>query len=233
MINLQNPNLQIITLAISELGPLANDLVLIGGSAVGLLITDSASPSVRSTMDIDLITSVTPIANYYLLCNELKSLGFKEVEEVICRWKKGELIIDVMPTDEKILGFASQWYEIAFSTAHTHVLHNGSKFRMITAPLFLATKIESFHQRANDDYGHHDFEDMINLIDGRPELIDEVISSNPDVQNYIIEEFKKIYTDKNFQSALPWHFRPSPDSEGRLEMVLSRIDKLANLPIIQ
>lgn len=227
MINLKNPNLQIISLAVSELGSLANELVLIGGSAVGLLITDSASPPVRSTMDVDLITSVTPIANYYKLCDELKSLGFNEVDDVICRWEKDSLIIDVLPTNESILGFASQWYEMAFTSATTHQLPNGIQFRMITAPLFLATKIEAFYQRSGGDYGHHDLEDIINLIDGRPELISEVFSSHQSVRDFLTQEFKKLISDENFLNALPWHFHPNLGNDGRMNIVRARIEELA------
>jgi hypothetical protein len=34
---------------------------------------------------------------------------------VICRWKKGGLVIDVMPTDPEILGFSNIWYPYAFA----------------------------------------------------------------------------------------------------------------------
>ena len=46
---------------------------------------------------------------------------------------------------------------------------------MITAPYFLATKFEAFHGRGNSDYRmSHDLEDIVTVIDGRPELASEV-----------------------------------------------------------
>ena len=40
----------------------------------------------------------------------------------------------------------------------------------------VATKIEAFHGRGDGDYlASSDFEDIIRLIDGRPELVDEIL----------------------------------------------------------
>jgi hypothetical protein len=35
-----NPNLQILEIAVAHLGPLADDMVFLGGCATGLLLTD-------------------------------------------------------------------------------------------------------------------------------------------------------------------------------------------------
>ena len=46
---------------------------------------------------------------------------------------------------------------------------------MITAPYFLATKIEAFESRGEGDfYGSHDLEEIITLLDGREFLFDEI-----------------------------------------------------------
>jgi hypothetical protein len=98
-----NPNIGILELAAQALKPLLNELVLVGGCAVGLLITDQARPPVRHTIDVDLLTEVTPLSSYYELSAKLRELGFKESEEIICRWLKDELVVDVMSTDENVL----------------------------------------------------------------------------------------------------------------------------------
>lgn len=105
----QDPNLGAVELAAAALGELLDELVLVGGCAVGLLVTDPARTPVRQTIDVDLLTEVTPVASYYTLCERLRTHGFAEqpTEDVICRWAKGGLLIDVMPTDEKVLGFTN------------------------------------------------------------------------------------------------------------------------------
>ena len=49
MIRNQNPNLEILILAIEQLGGLTDEMVFLGGCATGLLITDPAAP--RSSGD--------------------------------------------------------------------------------------------------------------------------------------------------------------------------------------
>ncbi|MFS6633850.1 hypothetical protein, partial [Staphylococcus aureus] len=136
---------------------LREELVLVGGCAVGLLITVKSHPTIRPTVDIDLITEVTPLANYYDFCERLREKGFKESSssEVLCRWRLGELTVDIMPTEEGVLKFTNSWYSEAARTAVTHELPGGTRIKVITAPLFLATKLESFHSRGNGDFMHH------------------------------------------------------------------------------
>jgi len=55
MARLQNPNLEILILAVDQLGQLAEEMVFLGGCATGLLITDTAAPPIRVTRDVDAI----------------------------------------------------------------------------------------------------------------------------------------------------------------------------------
>ncbi len=71
MQRLNNPNLMILELAVSALGPLADDMVFIGGCATGLLITDLAAPVVRVTKDVDVITEVASLVAYHQLSEQL------------------------------------------------------------------------------------------------------------------------------------------------------------------
>jgi hypothetical protein len=55
MSRVQNPNLEILTTAVEQLGELVDELVFLGGCATGLLITDPAAPPIRITRDVDAI----------------------------------------------------------------------------------------------------------------------------------------------------------------------------------
>ena len=67
-----------------------------------------------------------------------------------------------MPTDEKILGFSNRWYKAAIHSAITYQLTEDLTIRSVTAPYFLATKMEAFLGRGHGDFlGSHDFEDMM------------------------------------------------------------------------
>jgi len=127
-------------------------MVFIGGNATGLLITDTAAPPVRETRDVDVIVEVTSHADYYTLAGKLRARGFSEDQSdgaPLRRWVSGELILDVMPTDSKILGFSNTWHPSAIRASVNYTLPNNRTIKITTAPCFLATKIEAFYGRGH------------------------------------------------------------------------------------
>lgn len=72
-----NPNLRILEIAVEHLGPLADDMVFLGGCATGLLLTDVAAPPIRVTQDVDVITEVASLGAYHWLSSQLRKRGFK------------------------------------------------------------------------------------------------------------------------------------------------------------
>lgn len=59
----------------------------------------------------------------------------------------------------------------------------GYDVRIVTPPLFIATKLEAFHGRGEDDiFGSHDLEDIVAVVDGRPEIVDDVMGSDAKVK---------------------------------------------------
>ena len=113
MTRLKNPNLDILIRTVRRLGQLSDEMVFLGGCATGLLITDKAAPPIRMTKDVDAIVHVASLVEYYKLSDKLRAVGFKEDTSdgaLLCRWIVDDLILDVMPTDESILGFGNRWY---------------------------------------------------------------------------------------------------------------------------
>lgn len=169
----RNPNLQILEMAVEQLGPLADDMVFLGGCATGLLLTDVAAPPIRATQDVDVITEVASLGDYHRLSSQLRKRGFKEDQSPdapICRWVAADVVLDVMPTRPEILGFGNEWYQPALDAAVTVVLPSDKRIRMVTAPYFLVTKLAAFDGRGKGDYvTSHDMEDIVAVLDGRPE----------------------------------------------------------------
>jgi predicted nucleotidyltransferase len=129
------------------LRPMLGDLVFVGGAVTSLLITDEGAGAPRTTLDVDAIAEITSYAEYAAFGERLRSLGFSEDTSEgapLCRWVHSGTILDVMPLDEKILGFYNHWYRDAMEAATTHQLSQDLKIRVVTAPYFLATKIEAF-----------------------------------------------------------------------------------------
>ena len=115
-----DPNLVLLALAVTHLGPLVDRMVFLGGCATALLLTDPAAPEVRPTQDVDVITEVASLADYYRLADDLRAAGFVEDQSPdapLCRWRAPEVILDVMPTDEHVFGFGNCWYRPALANA--------------------------------------------------------------------------------------------------------------------
>ena len=223
MKNPVDPNLLLLEAVAEALNPLLDELVLIGGCVIGLLITDRAQPLIRATDDVDLITEIATYADYVKLGQKLRELGFTE-GDITCRWIKGSLQIDIMPKDEKILGFTNRWYELATQTSIEHILQNGRKIRHVTAPLFVATKLVSFHQRGQGNYQHHDMEDIVTIINSRIELGTEINQSPSELRDYIRDEFGLLLSNTDFTNTLPGHIRPQPPQ--RTEIIIERMRKI-------
>ncbi|MCW5589023.1 MAG: hypothetical protein KIT27_05095 [Legionellales bacterium] len=202
-------NIKTLELIAIRLGEICKEVVFVGGCTTGLLITDKAVPDVRYTIDVDCIVDVISLSQYHQLEKKLTSRGFKKslMEDVICRWFYDELILDIMPTDEKILGFGNQWYKEAITASAIHHLTGNMTIRIITAPYFLATKFEAFKTRGKMDfYASHDFEDIISILDGRTEIVDEILASDEKLKNYLIMILSEISDNRAFHGAIPGHF---------------------------
>lgn len=204
--------------------------MLVGGCATELLVTDPGAPAPRPTRDVDLLVQVVTLAEYYAVEEEMRNLGFRQGEDdagVLCRWSMGELLVDVMPTEEGILGFGNRWYAEAETSARSMELEPGLEVRVINAPCFLGTKLEAFLSRGEGDYvASHDLEDMIAVIDGRAELPGEVADSPDDLREYLVGWAGKLLSDSRFQEALPGLLPPDQASQGRVGIVLSRLEQI-------
>lgn len=153
--NLFDPNADIVELAAQKLEPLLNDIVFVGGSAIGLLITDVAASPIRVTTDVDVIVQVASLNEYQKLSKRLRECGFQEdtrEDAPVCRWLSDNLVLDIMPSDKQILGFGNDWYESAIKYANNAFLPSGKIIKLIAAPYFLMTKLDAFEGRGKGDF---------------------------------------------------------------------------------
>src|SRR3990167_5494675 len=99
-------NLKMLELVARKLGELNNEIVYLGGCTTALFINDPLSLDVRPTIDVDCIVDIISLGQYHRFERQLIKKGFKKslVDDVICRWHYDDIILDVMPTDENILG---------------------------------------------------------------------------------------------------------------------------------
>ena len=104
------------------------------------------------------------------------------------------------------------------------------EIRMVTAPYFVATKMEAFKGRGGDDFlGSHDLEDVVSVVDGRETLSEEVREAGADLGEYVHREIAKLLASPGFIDALPGFLLPDAASQSRIGIVLRRLHDLASI----
>ena len=232
--NPNDPNVVLLELVANRLGEkLREDLVFVGGAVVGLLITDPALPAIRPTEDVDLIVQVLALADYHRVEKALTKQGFAHdvsAAAPVCRWRVDNVAVDVMPTLEKILGFSNRWYPLALKTATPVALPSGIVIRLVQAPVFLATKLEAFAGRGNNDYlFSHDLGDLLSVVDGRETLVAECLQSDAELRAYLHDWAARLLGTPAFLEALPGHLPGDAASQERLPDLEAKLQRLADL----
>lgn len=220
-----DPNLGRLEAVVKELGPLVEDLCLVGGCATGVLITDPGSSPVRVTLDVDLVVEAVNLAASEAFSKRLRERGLApEPGDPMPRWRKGGLVIDIMPLEESVLGFSNRWYASAYRTRQRVELPNGSGLYCIDGPHFLATKLEAFKGRGSGDFVlSHDLEDLVRVVDGRPSLIEEVAIADEQLRSHIAQGIQALLEDSYFMQAIPGYFESGYD---RLGILSKRLQSL-------
>ncbi|MCR6687381.1 hypothetical protein [Pseudoxanthomonas sp.] len=222
-----DPNLPHLEVIARALGDLCEQVVFVGGSTAGLLLTDPLAEGVRPTLDIDAIVQADSLPQYYRLEAQLEARGFIRAadSDVICRWRHREsgVMLDLMPTDASVLGFTNPWYGEAVATAQIVELADGLRIRLIAAPAFVATKLEAFLSRGRGDVlSSHDLEDVLNVVDGRPELANELATASPALRQAVATLFGQLLSNPDFINVLPG-LVADPDRVGIIRERLQRI----------
>ena len=71
-----DPNREYLLVVASALGDLCNEVVFVGGSVAGLLITDPVAEGIRATKDVDAIIEATTLGQYHQVEKRLPASGF-------------------------------------------------------------------------------------------------------------------------------------------------------------
>jgi hypothetical protein len=151
-----------------------------------------------------VIAEIVTYADYIEFSERLRHAHFTEDTELTCRWHNSALTLDVLGLNREVLGFTNIWYESALLHASTVTLPRGQVIRVITAPCFLATKMEAFRGRGRMDFqASHDLEDFVAVIEGRDTLLQEIAASPEALRNYLAEAAKTLLTESRFLDVLP------------------------------
>lgn len=223
-------NLALVAQVAKGLHELRDKMVFIGGAVISLYTDDPAAEEIRPTADIDMTINLTNYAEWAQMQERLAELEFypDPQGQSICSYKFQNIAIDIMPADDSSIGVSNIWYKPGFKYLQQIKLEDGTKINILPSPYFLATKLEAFKDRGqNDFYGSHDFEDIIYLIDNRTTIIEEIVAADTDVRKYIKEELTKIKNHPQADEILAMHIHPLIREE-RFKMLMEKIQIITN-----
>ncbi|WP_285373273.1 hypothetical protein [Pseudomonas sp. lyk4-TYG-107] len=164
------------------------EVAFVGGCTTAMLVTDAVVlDDIRFTDDVDLVIELAGIGAWQQLTERLAARNFKITgeDEVNCRFRFNDIVVDVMPSDPEVLGYANRWFVEGLARANKFTLPSGTVIQIFKPTYFLATKLEAFSGRGGGDPYHKDVEDIIILIDGRPEFLEEVRQAESELKEFI------------------------------------------------
>lgn len=150
-----DPNLRRGRQLAGALGELCERIVFVGGAVAGLL-ADPLAENVRVNRDVDAVVNASRTTFHRIEADEAAHGFARDVHS-------------------EVLGFSNRWYPYAVETVVSVDLGQGVVIRLVSAVAFVATKLEVFASRRGGDFlTSHDLEDVLNIVDGREELVGEM-----------------------------------------------------------
>lgn len=216
----------------NALEELKREVVFVGGATVSLY-TDRKGEEVRPTNDIDILIELLNYKGYQQLEDKLREKGFTNDQEskIICRYKIHDIVVDVMPTSEEILGFSNKWYKQGFASAMDYQLEpEGNEdyiIRVFKPEYFIAAKLEAFNNRGKGDgRTSSDFEDIVYLLNNRTTIWQELLNTDEEVRDYLYVVFTELINNAYLDEWIGANMEFS--ERGRTKFVIDNIKQFVN-----
>ena len=100
---------------------------------------------------------------------------------------------------------------------------------VVAAPVFLATKLVAWASRGGGDVLHSDIEDIVAVVDGRPELLGELEADAPRLRKFVAESVASLLAT-GLEDQVAGHLPGDRASQGRLPIVLTTLRRIARRP---
>lgn len=174
------------------MGSLHGSVVFVGGATVPLY-TDRIADELRPTDDVDILIELASYKDYAGVEEQLRARGFMNDTSsgFIGRYRIHGVVVDVMPTEESILGFTNRWYNTGKHKTMNYKLPDGNFIQLFEPAYFLASKIEAFKNRGGSDGRlSTDFEDIVYLLNNRTGIWEELEAAEEVVKSYLSNELK-------------------------------------------
>ena len=202
-------------------------VVFVGGATISLY-PDRAVFEVRPTDDVDVIIEILNYSERAKLEAKLRSIGFvNDIESgVICRFKIQGIIVDIMPTNDPSIGFNNKWYPEGFREAVDYEIDEKNIVKILSAPYFIATKLEAYKDRGgNDGRTSQDFEDIIYVLENRETIWEEMNKVDEELKNYLRNEFQNLLNNPNIAEWIDCHVERG-SSPNATDFIFEELEKI-------
>lgn len=190
-------NRSIIKKIAHALEELNDQVIYVGGAAVGLYINDPAAGDVRPTKDVDISLSLATVGELEHVRTALQKKGFIQTadDDIICRFRYDDVKIDIMNTTAIGWAPANPWFAPGFAERETIAIE-GQRISILPLPYFLASKFSAYRDRGNQEpRTSHDFEDIVYVIDNRTDIAEQILAASNNVTTFLKAEFEDILND--------------------------------------
>ena len=215
----------------NALEELNETVAFVGGATVSLYVDRPEQADVRPTNDIDVLIEIGSYGEYVRIQEKLAAIGFNVDPEakVTCRYKYQGLTVDVMPTDENVLGFSNKWYKEGFSNLKSYQIDDRTAVNIFSPPYFIASKLEAYKGRGNNDgRTSQDFEDIVFVLDNRKTIWQELSESGQELKNYLKEEWQNLLKNRNIEEWLSAHLEYET-AAARARLMLNEMKKFVEV----
>ena len=206
----------------NALKELKDQMVFVGGAVISLYTDDPAADEIRPTSDVDLTINLLNFNEWTQMQERLADLGFNPDPNghAICSYLYNDISVDIMPSEDGPIGIANRWYTVGFDNLWFKNIE-GTKIGILSAPCFLATKFEAFHDRGGDYRTSHDFEDIIYVLDNRTTIIEEIAIETEPIKAFLTQQFTIIFNHLNFEEIIISQVHPLI-LEDRLPLIIEK-----------
>ncbi len=188
----------------NALGEMNDRVVYVGGAVVSLYIDDPSADDVRPTKDIDISMKILSLRELEQIRQELIKRGFSQSHEdnVICRFRYGDIKVDVMATKQVGWAPGNEWFEEGFEHTITKQIDEIS-IKLLSLPYFLATKFSAFYDRGmSEPRVSNDFEDIVYILNHTSDVKDQILRADKRAKNYLKKVFMHILENRILQEAI-------------------------------
>ncbi len=213
-----------------QLQKLERKFVFVGGSVVPFYVTDVRVSEFRPTKDVDVIVEAITRNRMDQIEEELRRNGFRNFPEAIHRFTLGAILVDVLPVQSRDSEMLNRWYPVAYATAEPIAFAVGTNILIPTAPCFLATKFEAFVNRGRGDFlESKDLEDILTIIGGREEIVEEVAHSPSDIRSFLSDTIGRMIKMEAFRECIEGNISPTKSMDEALFQLVDRLDHLERI----